>query len=178
MVRKICVRQLQVRDCAHVYIEGESYPSPNWEGTKSQPKRIVIFCLSCINCQVLDWLSNLNLLCLSCGSFWTKNCRSHWHQSQRSKHHQKAEISIAQQCVLMSMGRHMPTSVLLWSSLLTSKLCYHWTIAQKTSIHTHKIFKPTLHSLGQFLGKSLNVREFKTFKIGGNHSRSLPFSLY
>jgi hypothetical protein len=40
-----------------------------------------------------------------------------------------------------------------------------------------KNLQPTLHSLGQFLGKSLNFREFKTISNGGNHSRSRHFPL-
>ena len=35
-------------------------------------------------------------------------------------------------------GRHMPTSVFFWLSLSTSKLRYHQTIDQKTSIRMHK----------------------------------------
>ncbi len=41
--------------------------------------------------------------------------------------------------------------------------------------HAKKILQPTLHSLGQFLGKSLNFREFKTISNGGNHCRSCYF---
>ena len=41
---------------------------------------------------------------------------------------------------------------------------------------THaKNLQPTLHSLGQFLGKSLNFREFKTISKSGNHCRSRHF---
>ncbi len=41
---------------------------------------------------------------------------------------------------------------------------------------THaKNLQPTLHSLGRFLGKSLNLREFKTISSGGNHCRSRHF---
>ena len=35
--------------------------------------------------------------------------------------------------------------------------------------------QPTLHSLGRFLGKSLNFREFKTISNGWNHCRSRHF---
>ncbi len=41
-------------------------------------------------------------------------------------------------------------------------------------MHT-KNLQPTLHSLRQFLGKSLNFREFKTISNGGNKSRSRHF---
>ena len=49
------------------------------------------------------------------------------------------------------------------------------TIDQKTSVPTQKNVKPTLHSLGRFLGKSLNFRELKTFTIGRNQRRSRHF---
>ena len=66
------MHSLQVQAYAYVYKEGESYPSPIWEGAKSQPKRIVIFCLSCRDCQALDWLSGSNLLCRSMVPFEPK----------------------------------------------------------------------------------------------------------
>ncbi len=47
----------------------------------------------------------------------------------------------------------------------------------KRPAYTRKNLQPTLHSLGQFLGESLNFREFKTrIQVGGNGTHSRLFN--
>jgi hypothetical protein len=48
----------------------------------------------------------------------------------------------------------------------------------KRPAYAHKNLQPTLHSLGKFLGKSLNFREFKTRiqNTGGNGTHSRLFN--
>jgi hypothetical protein len=75
------------------------------------------------------------------------------------------------------LGRRKPSTLFYDRALSISKLRYHQTIDQKTSVRTQKIFKPTLHSLGRFLGKSLNFREFKTFTNRREPQPFPPFSL-
>ena len=68
---------------------------------------------------------------------------------------------------------HANLSVFYWASQQANSVVIKPS-TKRSATHA-KIFKPTLHSLGWFLGKSLNVKEFKTCKIGGNHSHSPPF---
>jgi hypothetical protein len=58
------------------------------------------------------------------------------------------------------LGRRTPTTVFFDQALSTSKLRYHRNHRPKDQRTHAKIFKPTLHSLGKFLGKSLNFSEF------------------
>ncbi len=105
-----------------------------------------------------------------------KNCGSHWRRSQRSKQCQKAwrSKSLDDACRWAWKGAHQPPCFLIKPSRQANSVIIK-TTNQKTCIHTQKSSKPTLHSLGRFLGKSLNFREFKTFTISGNHSRSRHF---
>ncbi len=64
--------------------------------------------------------------------------------------------------VMFANWRHCDT--LSWSLDLLSLCLASWHFYQRYSL-----------PFWRFLGKSLNFREFKTFTIGGNHSRSRYF---
>ena len=166
MVRKISVHQLRVQAYAYVFVEGELYSSPNWEDAKSRPKRIVILRLS-LSQLIARHLTGFPIQIYS--AFLVVPFEPKLWESLASN--LKIQTSKIKDPNRLAMHAHehwrcMPTSLAILSVFFIKPSDKQTPLSlnhRPKDQHTHtKIFKLTLHSLGQILGKSQNVREFKT----------------
>jgi hypothetical protein len=125
-----------------------------------------------------DWLSASGLVCLSSNLFRTSNMEE-FKKSLASSH---KDPKVFPRRVGVVAKEHERSTKMMCSMLLflflfqpsTSKTPLSSNHQPKDQCAQAKNLQPTLHSLGQFFGKSLNFREFKTISNGKNPAIS-PF---